>query len=388
MQSEAVIIQFQKTFRKEFIEACKIRLKDRTIGGFEPQTFVTELLEPESTPEPQEQRLNPPNTVISRKFYTLTQKVLDGILASGANAEFPFDIAHDEVDIIRQTSSASFTLGRSGTGKTTCLVFKLLWNYIGSRVVGDRFLSADSKPIRQVFITRSEILVAQLKGQIRRLVNCQLGLFDSDMDSTGSEAPKENDEDVGACDLWSLKEEDFPLVCTFDKFLSLVETSLKKCSRNHWGASEPSGVKMHRRGRSVVEVPTRRSREVEAQTFIRDYWSRFPASIKQGIQVDLVFSEIMGIIKGSTSILPGRNLRALTREEYLNKSCRVAPLFTSETERGQVYTIYEHYEKLKRKYQDWDGVDRTREIFIQLQGNPGVATKLKEVVEEVYVDGL
>ena len=317
--------------------------------------------------------------------------MLDGILASGTSAEFPFDVAHDEVEIIRQTSSASFILGRSGTGKTTCLAFKLLSNYIGSRAASDRVLSVDRKPIRQVFLTRSEILAGKLNGYIRRLVNCQLGQFDSDdMDSTGFEVLKEKDENAEACHLWSLKEEDFPLVCTFDKLLSMVETSLKKSRRNYWKASEPSGfgTEVHRRRSSVAAVPTRPPREVEAQTFIQDYWPKFPASIKLNVPVDLVFSEIMGIIKGSTSALPGRNLRALTREEYLNKSCRVAPLFTSEVERRQVYTIYEHYERLKAEYHDWDGVDRTREVFVQLQKNPAIVSKLKEVVEEIYVDGL
>ena len=380
-------MRHQKTFGKEFIEACKTRTEDRNTGSFIPQTFATGLLEQESVTASlsREESLDLHNAVITGKFYTLTQNVLDGILTSGTSAEFPFDVAHDEVEIIRQTSAASFILGRSGTGKTTCLAFKLLSNYIGSRV------TSGCKPIRQVFITRSEILAGKLNGYIRRLVNCQLGRFDSDdVDNIRLEVLKEKEENTEDCHLWSLKEEDFPLVCTFDKLLSMVETSLKKSGRNYWKASEPGSAtaEIHRRRSSVVAVPTRPPREVDAQTFIQDYWSKFPASVRLSIPVDLVFSEIMGIIKGSTSALPGRNLRALTKEEYLGRSFRIAPLFTSDIERRQVYTIYEHYERLKAEYHDWDGVDRTRKVFAQLQENPAIVAKLKEVVDEIYVDGL
>lgn len=386
VQSEAVIKRHQKTFRSDFVDACKLRIKDPSTGTYLPQTFGMAVLDQEQVGDTlsREESLDLHNAIITGKFYTLTQTVLDGILTSGSSAEFPFDVAHDEVEIIRQESSASFILGRSGTGKTTCLAFKLLSSYIGSRANIEGGLSPDAKPVRQIFITRSEILAGKLNGYIRRLINCQLGRFESDdIENAGLEVLKEKDDDGEARDLWSLTDEDFPLVCTFDKLLTMVETSIKKGGRKFWDQTTIQSPSVSSGSGLTARVP----REVDAQTFIDHYWSKFPASVKKNIQVDLVFSEIMGIIKGSTSALPGRSLKALTRDDYLKKSCRVAPLFTSETERQQVYAIYEAYEKLKAENRDWDGVDRTREVFVAMQENPALARRLREVVEEVYVDG-
>lgn len=385
-QSEDVILRHQKTFRREFVEACKARVQD-VKGTYLPKTFGTELLDEEQMcgTLTREESLDLHNAVITGKFYTLTQTVLDGILTSGSSAEFPFDVAHDEVEIIRQNSSASFILGRSGTGKTTCLAFKLLSSYIGSRANMEGGLSPDARPVRQVFITRSEILAGKLNGYIRRLINCQLGRFESDdIDSIGMEVMQEKDEDSEARDLWSLTDADFPLVCTFDKLLAMVETSIKKGGRKFWDHTMPESPIVARGTHN--SDPTRIPREVDAQIFIDHYWPKFPG-VKKNIPVDLVFSEIMGIIKGSASSLPGRSLKSLTREEYLNTSCRVAPLFTSEAERKQVYMIYEFYEKLKAEYRDWDGVDRTRDVLIQMRESPALVNRLRDVIEEVYVDG-
>ena len=348
-----------------------------------PQSFRTSLLEHENITDTltREESLDLHNAIITGKFYTLTQTVLEGILTSGSTAEFPFDVAHDEVEIIRQTSAASFILGRSGTGKTTCLAFKLLSNYIGSKADAERGLS-DSPPIRQIFLTRSEILASKLNGYIRRLINCQLGRFDSDeVDTLGMEVLKEKDEDAEARDFWSLTDDHFPLVCTFNKLLTMVEMSIKTGGRKYWepqvaDTTAPRG-----------DQPSRAPREVDAQTFIEHYWPKFPPNIKKNIPVDLVFSEIMGIIKGSMSALPGRSLNALTKDEYIDTSCRIAPLFTSEKERKQVYLIYEQYEKLKIEFRDWDGIDRTRSVFLQMQENPVLVSKLRQIIDELYVDG-
>ncbi|KAF8420242.1 hypothetical protein EV426DRAFT_566796 [Tirmania nivea] len=386
VQSESVILRHQKTFRSEFIHACKVRAKDAN-GTYQPKTFGTDLLDEEQIcgTLTREESLDLHNAVITGKFYTLTQTVLDGILASGSSAEFPFDVAHDEVEIIRQTSAASFILGRSGTGKTTCLAFKLLSSYIGSRANMEGGLSPDARPVRQVFITRSEILAQKLNGYIRRLISCQLGRFESDdIDSIGMEVLKEKDEESEARDLWSLTDSDFPLVCTFDKLLAMVERSIKKGGRKFWDHTMPESPTAARGNYNTDS--TRVPREVDAQIFIDHYWSKIPGGTKGIIPVDLVFSEIMGIIKGSASGLPGRSLKSLTREEYLNKSCRVAPLFTSEAERKQVYMIYESYEKLKGKYRDWDGVDRTREVLLQMRETPALVSRLRDVIEEIYVD--
>ena len=73
----------------------------------------------------------------------MTEKVLDHLSSTGT-IEFPFELSREELKIVEQKNSATFILGRSGTGKTTCLLFKLLWRNIASR--------ANETPVRQVQI--------------------------------------------------------------------------------------------------------------------------------------------------------------------------------------------------------------------------------------------
>lgn len=78
------------------------------------------------------------------KFYALTEPVLRSILSNDLSAEFRFHLSREETRVIRHFRTASLILGRSGTGKTTCLLFKLVGKYLASKAV------ADERPARQV----------------------------------------------------------------------------------------------------------------------------------------------------------------------------------------------------------------------------------------------
>jgi len=76
----------------------------------------------------------------------MTVKVLDCLFSDPDRTEFPFEISREEMDIVKHSNSAAFILGRSGTGKTTCLLFKLLCRNIASRALDNE------TPVRQVCI--------------------------------------------------------------------------------------------------------------------------------------------------------------------------------------------------------------------------------------------
>ena len=78
------------------------------------------------------------------KFYALTEPVIRSVLANDVTAEFPFDLSEDEARVIQHFKTASLILGRSGTGKTTCLVFRLVGKYVARKAV------AGERPVRQV----------------------------------------------------------------------------------------------------------------------------------------------------------------------------------------------------------------------------------------------
>lgn len=93
----------------------------------------------------------------------------------------------------------------------------------------------------------------------------------------------------------------------------------------------------------------------------------------------------MGVIKGS--LLAAKTLTALSREEYLRTSCRMAPAFSSEPERDRVYSIFERYEKLKSEANEIDQVDRVRDILSLIRKQNKPDSHLRHAFEEIYVDG-
>lgn len=60
------------------------------------------------------------------KFYNLTEPFLKSIIDENDTEEFPFDLSPEELEIVKHFSTSTLILGRSGTGKTTCLLFKML----------------------------------------------------------------------------------------------------------------------------------------------------------------------------------------------------------------------------------------------------------------------
>ena len=88
---------------------------------------------------------------MANKFYAFTEPVINSVVANDLNAELPFDISDDEARAISHFRTASLILGRSGTGKTTCLIFKLVGKYLArKRIQGE-------VPIRQVSMNSKSV---------------------------------------------------------------------------------------------------------------------------------------------------------------------------------------------------------------------------------------
>lgn len=125
---------------------------------------------------------------------------------------------------------------------------------------------------------------------------------------------------------------------------------------------------------------------LDFNVFKTEYWCRLPKNLIKSDSPNLVFAEIMGVIKGS--LLAAKTLTALSREEYVHTSCRMAPAFSSELERNRVYSIFERYEKLKFDANDIDQVDRVRNMLSMIRTQNKSDSRLGYAFEEIYVDGL
>jgi len=138
----------------------------------------------------------------------------------------------------------------------------------------------------------------------------------------------------------------------------------------------------------AVEMTVKRPKRqlIDFQTFRLDYWPHLPHSITKHLSVDLVFAEIMGVIKGSAS--SRRTLSPLSREEYLTRSSRLAPAFRSDAERSRVYDAFQAYEDLKFASESVDHVDRVVRLLKAIRGDPLLQQLLGSSFDEVYIDGM
>ena len=148
--------------------------------------------------------------------------------------------------------------------------------------------------------------------------------------------------------------------------------------------NDPQNFENFRRKKdSISNSANRVSRLIDYTVFKKQYWGKYRYDPKS-FEPDLVFSEILGIIKGSTSV--ERQFKPLSREEYLHMGDRRAPVFTNDGAKDTVYSIYEEYER-KKRIGDGDDIDRVIKLLTSLGQENELKNQLQHLFDEVYVDG-
>lgn len=394
-QSIDRITLLQKSYSIDHITRCRRRPLDDGDKKSIPTLFTgsQDAAEPGARAEALDIRTADREVLeMANRFYTLTEPMLRSVLAHDLRVDFPFDFSGDETRIILHFGTSSLILGRSGTGKTTCLVFKLLAKYAaGSAVTQERLP-------RQLLLTRSNELANKLKDYINRLMRTLATNSADEGEQQERELPlpdAEDDEDQ--CDtIFELQDGSFPLVCTFDKFLELLENTIRNVDQEGFPVtnddgdaqeneqSDPSEPSEDGYPRWHLSGKDEASRFVDFQSFKLDYWPRFPATLAGNLPVELAFAEIMGVIKGSLS--SRETLKPLSRNEYLQLSSRLAPAFTLEIEKSRVYDIFEKYQALKLHRRESDGVDRVVKAIRAVRENQRLKDYLGATFDEIYID--
>lgn len=356
------IAQWQKSYGKGFVEACKIRCYDAA-GCCVPQSFDADILDNEFLVDLNGTRedLEIDPAITTNKLYSISDITFKAIQELGPAADFVFDVSREETKIILTDDMPTFILGRSGTGKTTCLIFKLLLKRL--MAVG----RSEAVP-KSLFITRSEKLADQLRGHIMQLMRAHCPSRSTDIrheraENRGTEIWEVNKLKV---DLSELQGGHFPLVITFETLISMLRQLLRKFpthpKANHSSYdSQSSDLK------------------VSFDKFVRSYWPRCQTHLKKEVPADVCFSEILGVIKSMKG--DGRHL---SREEYVKRTGTL-PLTTRE--RGALYDIYQAYEKHKSKERETDDLDDLRDLLRSIANNSKVSTMLGELFSEIYIDG-
>ncbi|KAH7325422.1 hypothetical protein B0J17DRAFT_681298 [Rhizoctonia solani] len=247
---------------------------------------------------------------------------------------------------------ASIVIGRSGTGKTTALIYKI------RAVDQEHATQEDREPVRQMFVTRSRVLAQHVEDTYRGLAEFTnialksseelkemakqsredpdraLVEFDTEVDLRTDLPPRYSD----------LSNSHFPLFISYDKLCSLLEGDLR---RQVPGQINSENI------RSLIGY----------DDFLHNYWPSF-RGFTHGLEPNLVWSEIIGVIKGSQAAFNSKD-GYLSRTEYVEGlSQRQFSLLASV--RAKVYSIFELYTKRKSTQHDTDEADRTRVILNNL----------------------
>ncbi|CAE6496666.1 unnamed protein product [Rhizoctonia solani] len=293
-------------------------------------------------------------------------KSLYNSLAADLDMALPMVLDEHERKIVNHTG-ASIVIGRSGTGKTTALIYKM-------RTIDQANVTRGNyQPAKQLFVTRSRVLAQHVEATYQGLVeftNIALKSVDElkEMAKQSREDPDralvEFDSEIDLRNdlperFSELQDTHFPLFISFDKLCSLLEADICHILPGQIGSSS---------SRTLIGF----------EDFLHSYWPSF-RGLSHLLEPNLVYSEIIGVIKGSQAAFESKEGH-LTRSEYVDAlSRRQFPLLADIREK--VYSVFEIYTKHKKARSETDAADRTRLILRHLRQTIG-----ESQVDYLYVD--
>ncbi|KXG50377.1 Tetratricopeptide-like helical [Penicillium griseofulvum] len=359
------ILIIQESYSPELTQLCLERPVQQSDGTWTPQRFgnvkETGSYQMKSIAS---SKITPALIEMSNKFYNLTEPFLKSIVDEKDTEEFPFDLSPEELEIVKHFSTSSLILGRSGTGKTTCLLFKMLAKHKASQS------GSDEQQARQLLLTRSSYLASKLQTYAKSLIDAQSKTL-----STGEDV----DSDLKPTSFFALKNWHFPVVCTYDEFLGLLENTIRMADRKDF-LRDINPNKSKGLDPQVGDKP----QVIDFSIFKTEYWGALSGLVPPSCSPELLFAEIMGVIKGSS--ITAKSLKPLYRAEYVKKNAKASPAFSSEAEREKVFGAFERYEKQKKPRKEIDELDRVSALLKSLRDNKVLAEQIQRCFEEIYVD--
>ncbi|CAA7264670.1 unnamed protein product [Cyclocybe aegerita] len=371
---------------KEYRQRCLFRNHPNSAGDnvFSPACFPpAEKAEEEESVVPQlprESLEEMHSLLVLEKFVTFSQALLNSIIAD-LDVAHVFNVSPQEKEIIEYPYSC-YVLGRSGTGKTTTMLFKML----GIERAYSLRKGTMAKP-RQIFVTQSRVLANKVEEYFSKLLD-SLSTADKTKEELAEmiKLKRRRHEEEGLIDIdddhtWradlpskfsQLRDEHFPLFLTFDRLASLLEADIGGGVNDKVAIATPPLIEDN-------SALGKGSRLISYNTFLESYWPHFAQSLTKGLDPALVFSELMGVIQGSEESLSDER-HYIDKETYENMSHRAQYAFASR--RGIIYAIFLQYLKQKKSSGEYDAADRTHHVVraFRASGIPG------QKIDFLYVD--
>ncbi|KAG8753172.1 hypothetical protein FRC11_007661, partial [Ceratobasidium sp. 423] len=414
----SMVSNYHTTHRgKEYRRRCSFRETPRTLGNnvtlpaqFPHEEDIETPIEPPpggSDDDMKSEDISAVRSLVASEKYMLLSRSLVKSIVDDLDGEHIFQVSvlycsPREKEVIYY-DSACFVLGRSGTGKTTCIVFKMLG-------IEKMYEWAGEEKPRQVFITQSPELSQQVQAYYRALVQTYSDQSTlPNQQATGDEQVLADlrDEDVESFGLPSryslLEDKHFPLFVTFDQLCSLLEEDYKfefgRLARLQASArlfnpefrveigNESAVNQAYINDRLLPAILTmdkikeNKHASVTFEVFAVAYWPHFDQWLTKDLDPALVYSEFLGVIEGSKfTLAPTNKLGVLSRREYLDLSCRNSLL---PSQRDKIYSLYESYHKARGQLGGYDAAERTHALIVAMQDGkrlPGPK------IDAIYVD--
>ncbi|XP_057845589.2 uncharacterized protein LOC131055004 isoform X1 [Cryptomeria japonica] len=452
-----------RTFTSEYIARCKTKRLDKDEKRVLPIRWNDDpgflwyrsLQQPEMVESLHREALDKETVTLEHakveeslllmKFYSLSSGIANQLLTAkdGSEIDLQFEVNEEESRIIRFPRS-SFILGRSGTGKTTVLTTRLLQkeqqfslatygfsqenqteveSKIGRKHLQQEHL--DSAKLRQMFVTVSPKLCSAIRNHISRIdsfvqgKDCTPCLVIHDSSDNLQEFQSIPDSFI------DIDDKHFPMVITFQKFLTMLDGSVRNhffqhkcseeyqlekkddCSNDKIGkqlGSKKSGRKckdfcdgdeatdiidnqefvIGAKGstykRSLAYMQFIRENEVNYECFDSVYWPHFNVELRRGLDSSVVFTEIVSHIKGSLKSLSYPEFK-MSRDDYVAiAESRVSTLCMKQRE--AIYEIFLYYEKQKQRNGNFDIADVVNHLHHQIRSTGYLGKKLNFI----YVD--
>ncbi|KAL7553044.1 hypothetical protein ACHAWF_016289 [Thalassiosira exigua] len=289
------------------------------------------------------------------KFYELNSGAIKILLdGNDENMDLPFTPGPKEHTIIHHKSDPQrsiLLMGRSGTGKTTCLVFRMWAQYAASG-------QAD---LRQLFLTKNDVLCREVE---RSFNNMGLAWRKRQVSSSRNDEREETDEGGSKLTKFMTSSEwleALDVLLPGDSFFSPAELEQRIDDRKERDTVTRGVEALLSEESFACREETFLRQEITFITF-RKLWRKIRSG--SGSQMDsiIVWREIKSFIKGSVMALhvdqDDRSLpqnRFLSLGEYLGLPRKQSRM--DESQRREVYDLYVRYEKLKREGFHYDECD-------------------------------
>ncbi|GMH41232.1 hypothetical protein BSKO_09142 [Bryopsis sp. KO-2023] len=351
------------------------------------------------------------------KFHTIgtamVKCILDGL--GDRNVDFPFKVSPAEKEIIEMSPSSPKSIilvGRSGTGKTTCAVYRMWAQWLASQ-------KHREDPYHQVFLTASATLKEQVEKTFRKL---QAAVLSKDqlqhvIDLGKNAYPFRPFRDIPSAA--------FPLFLTTHQFLRMLDGTLQE----PFFPRKEDGTLMHNGGDEILDDldgmgllvsldecdsddefsgeaemeegegengeageklhnSVKKSRQrvhLTYDIFKQEIWPRISNKGHfKDLTPSLVVQEIWSYIKGSSEALQCEEGH-LSLEGYLKVGKKRAPNYSQDL-REKVYEVFQEYKRVMKRKWLYHTTDLVGHIYRQIKKDGYNGTKIHNIFRDEVQD--